>query len=248
MLLQLADPTSWPRSDERKDRLHIGRRRRGAHGWRRGIGPNWSTALARFWTLSYASQAIRLAVWSSSSSSSRSSFWIWQRCAGATIAGSFCAAADDCFRLPGARRPRLEHVAARAAVPHAARGDPGWSPARASPTALDTRRRPTNGSGAPDRRRSIRATDRRGLRHPAPGVRHVRRRDAAGRPARGKTEAQANGSALAAGLEMAPLSRHYAGTPPPRGGLLLGFSAFDAGVMASGVAQLASVLRKAYSS
>ncbi len=54
--------------------------------------------------------------------------------------------------------------------------------------------------------------------------------------------------ALAAGLEMAPLSRHYAGTPPPRGGLLLGFSAFDAGVMASGVAQLASVLRKAYSS
>ena len=51
----------------------------------------------------------------------------------------------------------------------------------------------------------------------------------------------------AGGLHAPPLSPHYQGSPPPRGGLLLGFSAFDEKQLTAGVNRLAILLRSALS-
>jgi GntR family transcriptional regulator/MocR family aminotransferase len=52
-------------------------------------------------------------------------------------------------------------------------------------------------------------------------------------------------AASAAGLETTALSLHYLDKPPQRGGLLLGFSAFDAAQQESGIIRLAGILRSA---
>jgi GntR family transcriptional regulator/MocR family aminotransferase len=54
-------------------------------------------------------------------------------------------------------------------------------------------------------------------------------------------------AASAAGLETTALSLHYLDAPPPRGGLLLGFSAYDAAQQEAAITRLAAVLQTAVS-